>query len=49
MSEEKLKEGNQKIKKRVVLLGLVSVAVMAVSTWFQIKYLKNFFRTKKIM
>ena len=49
VSEEKLKAGNQKIKTRVVLLGLVSVAVMGVSTWFQIKYLKNFFRNKKIM
>jgi len=34
VSEEKLKEANTKIKGRVVVLGLISVAVMAVSTWF---------------
>lgn len=49
VDEERLKEGNQKIKTRVVILGLLAVAVMAISTWFQILYLKNFFRNKKII
>ncbi len=49
VSEERLKEANTKIKGRVVILGLISVAVMAVSTYLQVTYLKNFFRNKKII
>ena len=47
--EEGLKEENQKIKGRVVMFGVVSVIVMILTTWMQIKYLKNFFRYKKII
>lgn len=49
VSEEKLKEANTKIKGRVVILGVISVAVMAISTYLQVTYLKNFFRNKKII
>ena len=48
-NEESLKEQNQKIKSRVLIFGIVSVIVMAVSTYLQISYLKNFFRYKKII
>ena len=44
VSEEKIKEANTKIKSRVVLLGLIAVIVMAASTYFQVKYLKYFFK-----
>ena len=49
VSEEGLKEENQKIKTRVVIFGIISVIVMMVSTYLQITYLKNFFRYKKII
>lgn len=49
VSEEKLKEANTKIKGRVVILGLISVAVMGVSTYMQVTYLKTFFKNKKII
>lgn len=49
VNEEKLKEQNSKIKGRVVILGLISVAVMGVSTFMQVKYLKTFFKNKKII
>ena len=49
VSEEKLKEANTKIKGRVVILGLISVAVMGVSTYLQVTYLKSFFKNKKII
>jgi hypothetical protein len=49
VSEERLKEANTKIKGRVVILGLIAVAVMGVSTYLQVSYLKNFFKNKKII
>ena len=49
VSEESLKDENSKIKDRVVIFGLISVFVMALSTFLQVKYLKNFFRYKKII
>lgn len=49
VSEEKLKEANSKIKSRVVIFGLISVAVMAFSTYLQVSYLKSFFKNKKII
>ncbi len=49
VSEESLKDENSKIKSRVVIFGLISVFVMALSTFLQVKYLKNFFRYKKII
>ena len=48
-NEENLKEQNQKIKSRVFMFGVISVIVMAISTYLQISYLKNFFRYKKII
>lgn len=33
MNEENLKEQNQKIKSRVVIFGVISVIVMAASTY----------------
>lgn len=48
-NEENLKEQNQKIKSRVLIFGVISVIVMASSTYLQISYLKNFFRYKKII
>ena len=49
MHEEQLKEQNQKIKSRVLIFGIISIVVMAASTYLQISYLKNFFRYKKII
>ena len=49
VNEERLKDANTKIKTRVVIFGLISVAVMAASTYLQITYLKSFFRNKKII
>lgn len=49
MNEENLKEQNQKIKSRVLIFGVISIIVMAVSTYLQITYLKSFFRYKKII
>ena len=49
VNEERLKDANTKIKTRVVIFGLISVAVMGASTYLQITYLKNFFRNKKII
>ena len=49
MNEENLKEQNQKIKSRVLIFGVISVVVMAASTYLQITYLKSFFRYKKII
>jgi hypothetical protein len=49
VNEERLKEANTKIKTRVVIFGLISVAVMGASTYLQVTYLKNFFRHKKII
>ena len=49
VSEEGLKEENQKIKSRVVIFSVISSIVMMISTYLQITYLKNFFRYKKII
>ena len=49
MNEENLKDQNTKIKSRVLIFGVISIAVMAASTYLQITYLKNFFRYKKII
>ena len=49
ISEETLKSENQLIKSRVVTFGVISVVIMALSTYTQITYLKNFFRYKKII
>ena len=49
MDEEYLKSENQLIKSRVVTFGLISIGVMIVTTFLQIKYLKSFFRHKKII
>jgi len=49
VSEEQLKEENAKIKSRVVVFGVISIVVMAISTYLQVVYLKNFFRYKKII
>lgn len=49
VSEEKLKEANSKIKSRVIIFGLISVAVMGFSTYLQVSYLKSFFKNKKII
>ena len=48
-NEESLKEQNQMIKSRVLIFGVISILVMAASTYLQITYLKNFFRYKKII
>ena len=49
MQEEYLKSENELIKSRVITFGVISVVIMAVSTYTQISYLKNFFRYKKII
>ena len=47
--EKWLARENRLIKSRVKTFGIISVAVMIVSTYIQITYLKNFFRYKKII
>ena len=49
VSEEVLKEENSKVKSRIMVFGWISIAVMALSTYLQVTYLKNFFRYKKII
>ena len=48
-SEVKLSDQNDSIKSRVFVFGIISIMVMAISTFLQVKYLKNFFRHKKII
>ena len=48
-SEVELSNQNESIKSRVIVFGIVSVCIMGVSTFMQVKYLKNFFRHKKII
>ena len=48
-NEESLKEQNQKIKSRVLGVGVGSVIGLAAGTYLHISYLKNFFRYKKII
>ena len=49
ISEEILKSENKLIKSRVMTFGVISLVIMAVSTYIQITYLRNFFRYKKII
>jgi len=44
-----LSDQNDSIKTRVIVFGIISVLIMGVSTYMQVKYLKNFFRYKKII
>ena len=48
-SEVKLSDANDSIKSRVFVFGVISIIVMGISTFLQVKYLKNFFRHKKII
>ena len=48
-SEVQLSDQNESIRSRVLVFGCISIFVMAVSTLLQVKYLKNFFRYKKII
>ena len=48
-SEVQLSEQNDSIKSRVMIFGVISLLVMGISTFLQVKYLKNFFRHKKII
>ena len=47
--EDEVSGKNSSIKTRVFVFGIISIAIMSVSTFLQIKYLKNFFRYKKII
>ena len=42
-------EQNRNLKDRVFYFGVISIGIMLVSTFLQVKYLKNFFRYKKII
>ena len=48
-NEEALRDENDKIKSRVITFGIISVVVMAATTYLQLNYLNNFFRYKKII
>ena len=48
-SEVQLSNQNESIRSRVFIFGIVSVIVMAMSTFMQVRYLKTFFRHKKII
>ena len=48
-NEIHLSDQNDSIKSRVMVFGIISLLIMAVSTFLQVKYLKNFFRHKKII
>ena len=48
-SEVELTDANESLRSRVLVFGVISVAVMAISTYMQVRYLKNFFRHKKII
>jgi hypothetical protein len=48
-SEVALSDQNDSIKSRVFIFGVISIIIMAVSTFLQVRYLKNFFRYKKII
>ena len=47
--EEGVSTRNGSIRTRVFVFGVISIATMSLSTFLQIKYLKNFFRYKKII
>ena len=42
-SEVQLSNQNESIRSRVFIFGIVSVIVMAMSTFMQVRYLKTFF------
>lgn len=44
-----LSDHNESIKSRVMVFGVISMVIMGASTFLQVKYLKNFFRHKKII
>lgn len=44
-----LSDQNESIKSRVMVFGVISMIIMGTSTFMQVKYLKNFFRHKKII
>ena len=44
-----LNDVNDSIRTRVLVFGFISVAIMGISTYLQVRYLKNFFRHKKII
>ena len=48
-SEVQLSNQNESIRSRVFIFGIVSVIIMAMSTFMQVRYLKTFFRHKKII
>jgi hypothetical protein len=48
-SEAELKAQNDSIEGRVYYFGIIAIIVMAVTTFVQIQYLKNFFKHKKII
>jgi len=48
-SESQLADANDSIKSRVFVFGLISILIMGVSTFLQVRYLKTFFRYKKII
>ena len=48
-SEIELDVQNSSIRSRVLVFGVISVIIMALSTYLQVNYLKNFFRLKKII
>ena len=48
-SEIKLSAQNDAIYTRVIVFGVISISLMGISTYMQVKYLKNFFRYKKII
>ena len=48
-SEVQLSKQNESIRSRVFIFGIISVLVMAMSTFMQVRYLKTFFRHKKII
>ena len=48
-SEIKLSAQNDAIYTRVIVFGVISISLMSISTYMQVKYLKNFFRYKKII
>ena len=44
-----LSDSSDSIRTRILVFGLISVAIMGISTYLQVRYLKNFFRHKKII
>ena len=49
INEELMQSENELIKSRVLSFGLISLGVMCITTFLQVKYLKSFFRHKKII